>query len=119
MFQDRGVQKERANRPKVPLSRTPCSPRPNLDPFGSGPRGSQTEGSVKVPRRRNAEGFTDPLRQCGPSLRPPQGPDVRLQKMVTLHREDTAASAVIGPLTKTRRSTTPGSRLRRSVCMEP
>ena len=24
------------------------------------------------------KGVTDPLRRCGPSLRPPQGPDVRL-----------------------------------------
>ena len=29
------------------------------------------EGLIMVPRRRNAKGFTDPLRSCGPSLRPP------------------------------------------------
>ena len=55
------------------------------------------------------KGGTDPLRPCGPSLRPPQGPDVRLPKIVTLRRGDTAARAVIGPLTKTR--------LRRRVCV--
>ena len=29
------------------------------------------------------KGDTDPLRPCGPSLRPPHGPDERLQKMLT------------------------------------
>ena len=51
------------------------------------------------------KGVTDPLRPCGPSLRPPQGPDVRLSKMSTLRRGDAAARAVIGPLTQTRRRT--------------
>ena len=45
-----------------------------------------SKGLVMVPRRRNATGFTDPLRPCGPSLRPPQGPDVHLPKMSTLRR---------------------------------
>ena len=47
------------------------------------------------------KGVTDPLRPCGPSLYPPQGPDVRLPKIVTFCRGDTVARAVIGPLTKT------------------
>ena len=47
------------------------------------------------------KGLTDPLRPCGPSLRPLQGPDVRLPKMLTFRRDNTAARAVIGPLTKT------------------
>ena len=50
-------------------------------------------------------GVTDPLRPRGPSLRPTQGPDVRLPKIVTFRRGDPAASSVIGPLTKTRRTT--------------
>ena len=33
------------------------------------------KGLVMVPCRRNARGLTDPLRPCGPSLHPPQGPD--------------------------------------------
>ena len=41
-----------------------------------------------VPRSRNARGFTAPLRPCGPSLRPSQGPDVRLRKIGTLRRGD-------------------------------
>ena len=43
----------------------------------------------------------DPLNPRGPSLRPPQGPDVRLPKTVTFHQGDAAARAVIGPLAKT------------------
>ena len=43
----------------------------------------QTKGLILVPRSRNTRGLTDPLRPCGPSLRPPQGPDVRLPKIVT------------------------------------
>ena len=39
----------------------------------------------------------DPLRPCGPSLRPPQGPDVRLPKIVTFRRGDAATRPVIGP----------------------
>ena len=58
------------------------------------------KGLVMVQRRRNTRGFADPLRPCGPSLRPPQGPDVRLSKMSTLRRGDAAARAVIGPLSK-------------------
>ena len=42
------------------------------------------------------KGVKDPLRPCGPSLHPLQGPVVRLV---------VAARAVIGPLTKTRRRT--------------
>ena len=38
-------------------------------------------------------------------LGPPQGPDVRLPKILTFRRGDAAARAVIGPLTKTRRKT--------------
>ena len=45
-------------------------------------------------------GVTDPLRPCGPSLRPPQVPDVRLPEIVTQCRGDAAVRAVIGPLTK-------------------
>ena len=56
-----------------------------------------------VPRPRN--GVKDPLRSCGPSLRPTQGPDVRHTKMLTFRRGDAAARAVIGPLNKTRRRT--------------
>ena len=52
-----------------------------------------------VPRRHNASGFTDPLHPCGPSLRPPQGSDGRLAKILTLGQGDAAAGAVIGPLT--------------------
>ena len=63
------------------------------------------------PRRHNARGS---LRPCEPSLRPPQEPDVRPPKMVS---GDAAASAVIGPLTKTRPRTKTGSQLRRSVCV--
>ena len=48
------------------------------------------------------------------SLRPPQGPDVRFPKMLTLRRDDAAARAVIGPLTKTRGRTKTGSRLCRT-----
>ena len=70
-----------------------------------------------APSRRNARGFTDPLRPCGPSLRPPQGPDGHFRKSVTLRQGDAAARAVIGPLTKTRRGTETGSRLRRSDCV--
>ena len=44
----------------------------------------------------------DPLRPCGPSLRPPQGPDVCHPKIVTSRRGDAAARAAIGPLTETR-----------------
>ena len=43
------------------------------------------------------------LRPCGLSLRQPQGPDVRLPKIVTFRRGEVAARAVICPLTKTRR----------------
>jgi hypothetical protein len=74
-----------------------------------------TQGLVMVPRRRNAGGLTDPLRPCGPPLRSLRGPDVRLPKVFTLCRCDAAARAVIGPLTKTRRRTKTGTRLRRSV----
>ena len=45
-----------------------------------------SKGLFIVPRWCNARGFTDPLSPCGPSLRPPQGPDVRLPKIVTLRR---------------------------------
>ena len=41
------------------------------------------------------KGVTDPLRPCGPSSRPLQGPDVRLPKNVTLRRGNAAARAVI------------------------
>ena len=34
-----------------------------------------------------------------PTLRPPQGPDVHLPKIVTLRRGNAAARAMIGPLT--------------------
>ena len=51
------------------------------------------------------KGVTDPLRPCGPSLRPTQGPDVRLPEIVTFRWGDWAARPVIGPLTKTRRRT--------------
>ena len=70
-----------------------------------------------VPSRRNARGFTDPLRPHGPSLRLPGGPDVRLSKTVTLRRGDAASRAVIGPLTETRGQNHKGSGLRRSVCV--
>ena len=56
-----------------------------------------------VPRSRN--GVTDPIRLCGPSLRPPKGPDARLPKIVNFRQGDAAARAVIGPLTKARRRT--------------
>ena len=46
-------------------------------------------------------GVTDPLSHFGPSLRPPQVPDVRLPEIVNFHRVDEAAWAVIGLLTKT------------------
>ena len=59
----------------------------------------QSEASVMVGRRRNAMGFTDLLRPCGPSLRPAKRPDMHLQKIVTLRRGEGAARAVIGPLT--------------------
>ena len=36
-------------------------------------------------------------------MRPPQGPDVCVPKIVACRRGNTAARAVIGPLTKTRR----------------
>ena len=58
------------------------------------------------------KGVTDPLRPCGPPLRPPQGPDVGLTKILTFCRGDAAARAVIGPLTETRRRTKTGSGLR-------
>ena len=51
------------------------------------------------------KGATDPLRPCGPSLRPPQGRDAHLPNMLTFRRDDAAARAVIGPLTQTRRRT--------------
>ena len=51
------------------------------------------------------KGLIDPLLPCGPSLRRPQGPDVRLPKIVTFRWGDAAARAVIGPLTKNRRRT--------------
>ena len=66
---------------------------------------------------RNARGFTDPLRPCGPSVRPPQGLDVHLAKSVTLGRGDAAAMSTIGPLVLTRRRTKTGLRLCRSVCV--
>ena len=47
------------------------------------------------------KGVTDPLRPCRPSLRPPQGPDVRLPTIVTFRRGEAAARDVIGPLPKT------------------
>ena len=56
-------------------------------------------GQMMVPHRGNARGFMDHLRPCGPSFRPPQGPDVRLPKIVTLLGGDAAPGAVIGPLT--------------------
>ena len=62
--------------------------------------------------RTTQGGVTDPIRPYGPSLRPLPGPGVRLPKIVTFHRGDAAARAVIGPLTKTRRRTRTGSRLR-------
>ena len=65
-----------------------------------------------VPRQLNARGFTDPLRPCGPSLRPPRGPDVCLTKILTFCWGDAAARAVIGPLTNSRRRTKTGPRLR-------
>ena len=70
-----------------------------------------------VPRQLNASGFTGPYRPCGSSVHTPQGPDVRLPKMLTFRQGDTAARAVIGPLPKTRRRPKTGSRLRRSVCV--
>ena len=70
-----------------------------------------------VLRRRNARGFTDPLRPCGPSLSPQPGPDVPLPKRVTLRRGDAAARAVISPLTKARRTTKAGWRRRHRVCV--
>ena len=42
-----------------------------------------------------SKGVMDPLRPCGPSSRPLQGPDVRLPKNVTLRRGNAAARAVI------------------------
>ena len=59
-------------------------------------------GPLRVPLRRRARGFRDPLRPCGPSLRPPQGPEVHILKMLTLRRGNAAARAVIGPLSQTR-----------------
>ena len=50
-----------------------------------------TKGLIMVP-----QGGYGP---CGPSSRPPQGPDVCLPKTVTFRRGDAAARAVIGPLT--------------------
>ena len=61
-------------------------------------------------------GFTDPLRPCGPSLRPPKGPDMRPQKIRTFRRGDAVARAVIGSLTKIWPRTKWGSRLRWGVC---
>ena len=52
---------------------------------------------------------------CRALLRPPQGPDVRLPKMLTLRWGDAAARAVIGLLTKTRRRTNTGSLMRWGV----
>ena len=78
-----------------------------------------------VPRRHNARGFTELLRPCVPSLSPPQGPDVRLPKILTFRRGDAAARAVIGTLTKTVAKPKPdaktetGSRLRCCVDVEP
>ena len=46
------------------------------------------------------QGVTDPFRPCVPSC-VPQGPDVALPEIVTFCGGDTAAMAVIGPLTKT------------------
>ena len=77
----------------------------------------QTKGLIMVPRQRNTRRFTDPLRPCGPSLGPPQRPDLRLPEIVTLRRGDAAAKAVIGLLTITRRRTNTGSRLCRSACV--
>ena len=56
------------------------------------------KGLIMVPRSRNAF-------PCRPFLRPPQGPVVRLPKIVTFHRGDAAARAVIRQLTKNRRRT--------------
>ena len=72
------------------------------------------KGRAMVRRRRNARRFTDPLCPCGCYLRPPQGHDVRLPKILDLGWGDTVERAVIGSLTKTRRRTKTGSRLRQS-----
>ena len=52
------------------------------------PCSNLTKGWIMVPRQRNARGFTDPLR-------PPQGPDVCLPKIVSSRRSDAAARAVM------------------------
>ena len=63
---------------------------------------SPTGATVKAGLWLHVDAVQDPLRPCVPSLRPPQGPDVRLPKIVTLRLRDTAARAVIGPITRTR-----------------
>ena len=55
------------------------------------------------PFKEATQGFPDQLRPCGTYFHHPQGPDVRLPKVVTLRRGNAAARVVIGPLTKTRR----------------
>ena len=68
-----------------------------------------------APRRHNARGFTYPLRPCGPSLRPSQGPVVRLPKVVTLRRGDAATradwSAHVNPTQNQNRVTNASKRL--------
>ena len=58
-------------------------------------------------------GFCLLLCPCGPSMLPPQGPDVRL---ISAKYCNLIARTVIGPLTKTQRRTKTGSPLRRSIC---
>ena len=61
------------------------------------------EGSLRAdygPTFTQRIGVTDPT-----SIRPLQGPHVRLPKNVTFCWGDTAVRAVIGPLTKSRRRT--------------
>ena len=61
----------------------------------------QSKREIMVPRQRNARGFTDPLLPCAPSLRPPQRPDIRLPKIVTLHQVDAEAWSVLSVLHRT------------------
>ena len=63
-------------------------------------RPTKAQGLIMVSCQHNARGFTNPLCPCGPSLHPPQGPDMQIPKIVTLLQGDVAGTALIGPLRK-------------------
>ena len=87
-----------ANQNVTRLQVGPLAPRPTQRPLQSHthPPPTNHKGLIVVPRSRNARTH---YVVAEPSLRPPQGPDVRLPKIVTFPRGDAEARAVIGPLT--------------------